>query len=143
MRSASPTLLFLFRKLHFCLSPYIFCLCSKTILFVTKQKRPLSLISTCFEGVFILIAVMCKPGITSTRLVTSSKNVAGGGRAQLGCPPPAHIYLYLSPSKLFRRVCNFTLPSENLRPPILSTFSTIQVIDFPASLDLQISKYIG
>jgi hypothetical protein len=27
--------------------------------------------------------------------------------------------------------------------PILTIFSTIQVVDFPASLDLQISKYIG
>jgi hypothetical protein len=42
-----------------------------------------------------------------------------------------------------RRVDNFTLPSENLCPPILRIFSTIQVVDFPTSLNLQTSKYIG
>src|SRR4028118_1885560 len=68
-----------------------------------------------------------------------SRHAAGGGEShnQL-TPPPAHVYFSLSPSNLLMRVCNFTLPSENLRPPILSTFSTIQVVDFPASLDLQI-----
>src|SRR4028118_722326 len=96
-----------------------------------------------FASIIYLLGSVCKPGSTQTRLITPLKKRGRGGRPQSANPPPAHVYLFLSPSKLFRRVCNFTLPSENLRPPILSTFSTIQVVDFPASLDLQISKYIG
>ena len=97
---------FFFRKFHFCLPPYIFCLCSKTILFVTKLKWPLNHISSCFGCVFILITVMCTPGITpgitQTRLITVKDKRRRGGGHNSADPPASHFYLSLSSPSIKR-----------------------------------------